>query len=104
MPERTQNEYREQDKIQAADHDSLIRLEGKVDQILIDIKELKDNTAGKITELDTKISGFDKRLKSLEDLRIKFIGSLITLSFALVLFGIYIRGFVEDIFKHIYGR
>jgi hypothetical protein len=63
MANRTKVEYSEQDKIQASDHDSLIRLEGKLDQLIsdvqnlknIDIKELKDGTTDKLTDLQHRV-------------------------------------------------
>jgi len=95
MAIRTEKSYNEQDKIQATDHDSIIRLEGKVDQILVDIKELKNGFANKIVDLE-------KRVQSLEGLKTKMIGIGIAVSIAIGLFGLYIRSFIEDVFKHIY--
>jgi hypothetical protein len=92
---RTLKQYSEQDKTQATDHDSLIRLESKVDQILVDIAELKDGTTGKIIDLD-------RRIKALEEIRTRAIGVTIALGFLLGLFGLYIRGFIEEIYKHLY--
>lgn len=105
MANRTTKEYSEQDKIQQSDHDAIIRLEGKLDQLIndvknlkeIDIKELKDGTSDKLSNLEV-------RVKRLEDVKTKLVGVYITVGVALTLFGIYIRGFIEDLYKHIYGK
>lgn len=52
------------EKLQRADHDLLIRLETKVDQIVIDIKEVKDGTKAQLISLD-------QRVKAMEELRDK---------------------------------
>ena len=49
-------------KIQRTDHDTLIRLEAKVDQIGVEIKELKDG-------LNVKVADLDNRVKLMEKLR-----------------------------------
>lgn len=95
MAQRTEKDYYEQDKVQRIDHDSILRLEGKVDQIISDIRELKDGFAFRIQCLEEKV-------EKLDGLRIKVVGIMITVSVALGIFGLYIRGFIEDIFRHIY--
>lgn len=94
---RTEKEYTEQNKIQAIDHDSIIRLESKVDQILTDIKELKDG-------FSSKIDDHEKRLQTLESIKTKMVGVSVAIGIALTLAGFYIRGFIEDIYKHLYGH
>ena len=52
------------DKLQRTDHDTLIRLEGKVDsfltQYLSDMKELKDGTTAKINDHEVRIKTLEK--------------------------------------------
>ncbi len=49
------------DKLQRLDHDTLIRLESKVDSVLTDIKDLKEGTT-------TKLADHELRLRVLEKL------------------------------------
>lgn len=44
-----------QEKIQQMDHDLLIRLESKVDGLVIDIKDLKDGTSQKIADHEARL-------------------------------------------------
>lgn len=105
MATRTKTEYTEQDKIQQTDHDSLIRMESKMDQLIgdvrnlkdVDIRELKDGMASKLSELE-------RRMKSIEDLKTKLFGSFLAVSVGLTVFGFYIRGFIEDVYSHVYGH
>lgn len=47
-------------RIQKSDHDTLIRLETKVDQIVVDIKELKDGLNAKVADLDARVKLMEK--------------------------------------------
>lgn len=48
------------EKIRRSDHDTLIRLESKVDTLVTDVKELKDGTTAKLIQLETRISALEK--------------------------------------------
>src|SRR3990167_6603461 len=48
------------EKIRRSDHDTLIRLETKVDQIVHDIKELKDGVNVKISNLEIRVRSLEK--------------------------------------------
>jgi hypothetical protein len=105
MATRTKTEYSEQDKIQQTDHDSLIRLEGKLDTLItdvqnlknIDIKDLRDGMANRVTDLD-------QRVKKLEDVKIGAMWLMMAISIAFTLFGLYVRGFIETLWQHVYGH
>ena len=65
------------DKLQRMDHDTLIRLESKVDSLITDIKDLKDGTSQKLTDHETRLRVMEKlaeqsqpetNLKKLNDL------------------------------------
>ena len=47
-------------RIQKSDHDTLIRLETKVDQIVVDFKELKDGLNAKVADLDARVKLMEK--------------------------------------------
>lgn len=57
------------DRLQRTDHDTLIRLEGKVDnflqQYILDMKELKDGTTSKINDHEARIKVFEKIAETL---------------------------------------
>lgn len=48
------------DKLQRIDHDTLIRLESKVDSLITDIRDLKDGTSQKLTDHETRIRIMEK--------------------------------------------
>lgn len=48
------------DKIQRADHDTLIRVEAKVDQIVTDIKDLKDGVNAKVSDHEQRINVLER--------------------------------------------
>lgn len=65
------------DKLQRIDHDTLIRLESKVDSLITDIRDLKDGTSQKLTDHETRLRVIEKiaeqsqpetNLKKLNDL------------------------------------
>src|SRR5581483_7111988 len=47
-------------KLQREDHDTLIRLETKFDQMLNDIKEVKDGTAARLSALEIRMADVEK--------------------------------------------
>ena len=47
-------------KLQRSDHDLLIRLESKVDQLGLDIKDVKDGTSRRISDLEAKMNLMEK--------------------------------------------
>lgn len=48
------------DRLQRSDHDTLIRLESKVDTLIVDVKEMKDGTSTKIAALETRVESIEK--------------------------------------------
>lgn len=50
----------EPEKLQRTDHDTLIRLEGKVDSIQRDVAELKDGISSKIADHEIRIKAIEK--------------------------------------------
>lgn len=51
------------DKLQRTDHDTLIRLESKVDSLIDDMKEVKDGTALKIANHEIRINDLEKKVR-----------------------------------------
>ncbi len=47
-------------KIQRSDHDLLIRLETKLDQVCVDIKDLKDGFSAKLANHEIRITAMEK--------------------------------------------
>lgn len=52
---------KEFDERQRSDHDMLVRLETKVDGLIIDVKDLKEDLINRIVELENMHSGFDTK-------------------------------------------
>ena len=48
------------EKLQRTDHDLLIRLESKVDSLIVDVKEVKDGTNTQLTDHETRIRVVEK--------------------------------------------
>lgn len=48
------------EKLQRSDHDLLIRLEAKVDTLIIDVKEVKDGTNTKLLDHEARIRSIEK--------------------------------------------
>lgn len=48
------------DRLQRADHDTLIRVEGKLDNVGLDIKEMKDGINNRLVIVETKVTGLEK--------------------------------------------
>jgi uncharacterized protein (UPF0335 family) len=51
----------------STDHDTIIRLETKMDSVASDIKEIKDGNSAKMAESDGKHIALALRVKKLED-------------------------------------
>lgn len=92
-------------------------MSSKDEQILLLIEKLLDQ---KITELDARMTarvihlqkliegngrpGLLGRVESLETYKNWILGVTAGLTVLATVFGIYIRGFIEDLFRHIYER
>ena len=48
------------EELQRLDHDTIVRLESKVDGLIVDVKELKDGTTAKIIDLDIRVKAVEK--------------------------------------------
>ncbi len=58
------------------DHDLLIELKSKIEQVSVDVKDLKDG-------LNTKVSDHETRIRSLESKISNYAGSLVALQFVI---------------------
>lgn len=65
------------------DHDLLIRVDQKLEQVIVDIKDLKDDTKEQIHENTVEISSVKKRLDTLENWRWYQIGISTAIIFAI---------------------
>lgn len=52
------------------DRDLLIRLDSKVDQLSLDIKEVKDGVNTRVTALEAKTVGYDKLINEIDPLKL----------------------------------
>lgn len=57
-------------KMQLEDHNLMIRLEAKVDGLIIDIRNLKDGTGQKLTEYESRIKALEKVHEEINPLRV----------------------------------
>ena len=48
------------EELQRIDHDTIVRLESKLDGLVSDVKEMKDGTTAKIIDLDLRIKSIEK--------------------------------------------
>lgn len=66
-------------KLRRSDHDLLIRLESKVDDIASDVKDLKDGTGTKLNEHELRIRKLEETAEKAQvDKRLNQIDELIT--------------------------
>lgn len=59
-------ELNDLDRLQRMDHDTLIRLEAKVDQVVSDIKEMKDGTTTKMVDHETRIKSLESNVQVIQ--------------------------------------
>jgi hypothetical protein len=77
------------------DHDLLIQIATKLDRAILDIKELKDNTTARVTDLEegkTDKTDFEmaaKKIDSLQRLVYIGLGIVLTLNVALIAYVTY---------------
>lgn len=65
-------QIQELDKMQREDHDLLIRLESKVDSLIVDVKDMKDGISQRLADHDTRLRAMEKIMEDVNpNLRVK---------------------------------
>lgn len=67
------------------DHDLLIRLEAKLDQVIVDVKELKDGTTQRIASLELRVGEVENWIRT-QKLNFKWVVTIATAIGAVISF------------------